>query len=148
MVMYLQDWIAGPNATGATVAGLGGRNSGVLSFGSITVIDHALTEGVDRQSKQVGRAQGMYVGVELGGNNLVFLFSILFTDGPYNGSTLEVQGLNVFLLRRRELSVVSGTGAFRFAKGHLLSERAFFDPINFNAVLSFNVTVRYPVRSL
>ncbi|XP_058092304.1 dirigent protein 22-like [Magnolia sinica] len=147
MVLYLQDWVGGQNVTATTVAGINGTKSGVLSFGTITVIDHALTIGIDSRSMQVGRAQGIYVGAAMDGSSLHFLFSIVVTNGQYKGSTLEIQGPDPILVKQREVSVVSGTGMFRYGKGYVIIERVYFDPITLNAVLKFNVTVRYPVRS-
>ncbi|XP_058103635.1 dirigent protein 1-like [Magnolia sinica] len=139
MVFYLQDWVTGPNVTAVPVAGL--KNSTVLGFGTITVIDDAVTEGIERNSTQVGRAQGIYVNSALDGSDLHLAFSIVFTNEKYNGSTLEIQGADRWPLTQREVSVVSGTGMFRFVRGYAVLETAYFS--GFNAVIKWNVTLRH-----
>ncbi|XP_077252027.1 dirigent protein 2-like [Tasmannia lanceolata] len=91
MVFYLQDWVTGENATAIAVVGANGMNSNGLNFGTVTAINDVVTEGVDRKSNQVGRANGIYVNSALDGTDFHLLFSIVFTN-KYNGSTLEIQG--------------------------------------------------------
>nr|QQM18940.1 dirigent protein 5 [Kadsura heteroclita] len=138
---YLQDWETGKNPTATTIAGAKGLASSVLNFGTVLAIDDAVTEGADRNSKQVGRAHGIYVNSALDGSDLHFLFSVVFTNEKYNGSTLEIQGADRFFLKQREVSVVSGTGSFRFAKGYATLETVYLDLPGLNAVVKFNVTV-------
>ncbi|XP_058071114.1 dirigent protein 2-like [Magnolia sinica] len=142
MVFYLQDWET-DNATSVPVAGTNGTLSSVLNFGTIMVVDDAVTEGPDRQSKQVGRAQGIYVNLALDGSDLHLLFSVVFTNEKYNGSTLEIQGADRFFLKYREVSVVAGTGLFRYARGHAVLETVYLDLPTLNAVIKFNVTVHH-----
>ncbi|KAG9447593.1 hypothetical protein H6P81_013721 [Aristolochia fimbriata] len=141
LVFFMQDYETGKNFSAIPVAGVNGTKSGVLGFGTVMVIDDALTEGIEKHSKQVGRAQGMYVNSALDGSDLHFLLSVVFTDEKYNGSTLEIQGANRFFLKQREVSVVSGTGYFRFARGFAILETVVLDIPNLNAVLKINVTV-------
>lgn len=139
---YMHDLVSGKHSTGLAVAGSNGSNSNVLSFGTVTVLDHKLTERFHPRSEPVGRAQGIYVGSALDGQSLHFVFSVVFTNRKYNGSTLEIQGADRLALTKREVSVVSGTGAFRFCRGYAVIERASFDPVTLNAVLKFDVTIR------
>ncbi|RWR96124.1 dirigent protein 11-like protein [Cinnamomum micranthum f. kanehirae] len=143
MSFYMHDLVGGRVTTGLAVAGTNGSKSNVLSFGTVTVLDNKLTERFHPRSSQVGRAQGIYVGSALNGQSLHFVFSIIFTNRRYNGSTLEIQGADRLELSKREVSVVSGTGLFRFARGFAVIERAFFDPVTLNAVLKFDVTLRH-----
>ncbi|XP_058108835.1 pterocarpan synthase 1-like [Magnolia sinica] len=149
MVFYMQDWETGPNATGVWIAGLNGIGSLPTSFGTIVVFNDAITVDVDRHSKQIGRARGIFVASALDGTAAQFMFSIWFTDGEYKGSTLQIQGLEIYftedkeLVARRELSVVSGTGLFRYARGYVVFENAFVDVPNFNTVFKLTVTVRH-----
>ncbi|XP_077252028.1 dirigent protein 11-like [Tasmannia lanceolata] len=68
-------------------------------------------------------------------------FLVVFTNEKYNGSTLEIQGSDRFMLKQREVSVVSGTGVFRFARGYAILETVKLDLGQLNAVIKFNVTV-------
>ncbi|XP_058092626.1 dirigent protein 23-like [Magnolia sinica] len=114
MVFNMQDWGTGPNPTAISVAGRNLTSSTITSFGTIIAIDDAVTEGLDRKSKE------------------------------YNESTLEIQGSDRANLKQREVSVVSGTSLFRYAKGYAVLETAYIDLPNLNAVIKFNVTVRHP----
>ena len=143
MVFYMQDWESGKNVTAVPVAGKNGTNSSVLNFATIVAVDDAITEGLDRRSKQIGRAQGIYVNSALDASDLHLLFSIVFTNEKYNGSTIEIQGADRFFLKQREVSVVSGTGCFRFAKGFAVLETVYLDLANLNAVIKFNVTIHH-----
>ncbi|KAJ8633223.1 hypothetical protein MRB53_026559 [Persea americana] len=99
--------------------------------------------GLDRRSKQIGRAQGIYVNSALDASDLHLLFSIVFTNEKYNGSTIEIQGADRFFLKQREVSVVSRTGCIRFAKGFAVLETVYLDLANLNAVIRFNVTIHH-----
>ncbi|KAF8410740.1 hypothetical protein HHK36_003277 [Tetracentron sinense] len=59
----------------------------------------------------------------------------------YNGSTLEIQGANRFFQKYIEMSVVSGTGVFQFARGYAILETVFIDIPNLTAIIRWNVTV-------
>jgi hypothetical protein len=141
MVFYMQDWETGANATTFPVAGIPHKRWGVLSFGTIFAIDDKLTVGIERNSSEVGRAHGIYVNSALDGSDLHLLMSFVFTNKAYNGSTLEIQGANRFYLKYREVSVVSGTGIFRLARGYATLETVFIDIPNSNAIIRWNVTV-------
>lgn len=140
MTFYLQDWVTGKNATALPVAGRN-KTSKPTEFGTVVVIDDAVTAGPKRSSPQVGRAQGTYVNSMLDGTDVHLIFSIIFTNAKYNGSTLEIQGADRFSLNQREVSVVSGTGAFRFVRGYVVLSTVFFR--NLNAVVQCNVTIRH-----
>ncbi|KAF3789426.1 hypothetical protein EJ110_NYTH18025 [Nymphaea thermarum] len=55
----------------------------------------------------------------------------------------EIQGADRYLQQKREVSVVSGTGEFRYARGYAVLETVELDAPN--AVIKFNLTIRYPV---
>nr|QQM18953.1 dirigent protein 18 [Kadsura heteroclita] len=141
LTFYMQDWETGKNPTAVPVAGTNVAGPKLLNFGTIMAIDDALTEGPNRGSKQIGRAHGIYVTSSLNGLDFHLLFSVVFTDDKYNGSSLEIQGSDRALLKQREVSVVSGTGHFRFAKGFATLETAYLDVKDLNAVIKFNITV-------
>nr|KYP57882.1 hypothetical protein KK1_004164 [Cajanus cajan] len=95
------------------------------------------------ESTLIGRAQGVYVNSQLDGKALYMVFSIVFTHGEFKGSTLEIQGSDIFAMKEREFGVVSGTGYFRFVKGYGIMETEFMDLPNLRATLKLNVTVKH-----
>ncbi|KAI5018625.1 hypothetical protein ZWY2020_043513 [Hordeum vulgare] len=111
-------YTAGPNGTTAAVAsppaGAGGSSFG---FGSVSVVDDMLREGADPASRLIGRAQGLTAAASLSEGAITTLLNFVFTDGPYNGSTLALFGRAV-LGSVMERPIVGGTGAFRMARGY------------------------------
>ncbi|KAK6919342.1 Dirigent protein [Dillenia turbinata] len=141
IVFYMQDWESGDNITAVAVAGLPNKPWKALQFGTVFTIDDDLTIEVDRKSAQIGRARGLYVYSALDGSDIHLLLSLVFTGKEYNGSTLEIQGADRPFQKYREVSVVSGTGKFRLARGYATLETAFLDIPNLNAILKWNVTI-------
>ncbi|PON62212.1 Disease resistance response protein [Trema orientale] len=135
IVFFLQDVAStGPNATVVPVIGITGKAWTFATFGTIFAIDDPITETPSRSSNQVGRAQGMLVTSALDGSNVSVLVSIVFTNREYGGSTLELQGVSRQNERYREVSVVSGTGTFRFARGF-----AIFETIYYERTISYSI---------
>ncbi|XP_068661082.1 pterocarpan synthase 1-like [Aristolochia californica] len=143
LTIYIHDYLSGPDASAVHVAGKNGANSDVLHFGAVIAVDDVVTEGPNIDSKAIGRAQGMYINSALDGKGLHLVFSVIFTDGEFKGSTLEIQGSDLFSLNERELGVVSGTGYFRFVKGYGIMETEFMDMDSLRAVLKLNITVKH-----
>ena len=141
MSMYLQDVSAGPNATVIPVTGIAGKLWTFTQFGTVFVTDDPITKTPDSNSAPVGRLQGIYVTSGLNGLNSHVSVSIVFTNKVYNGSTLELQGNSKQFEGVREVSVVSGTGKFRFARGYATFETYFLDLPNAYSVIRCNVTV-------
>lgn len=106
-------------------------------------VDDPVTVGPSIESQEIGRAQGMYINSEVEGKGLHLMFSVIFTDGEYKGSSLEIQGADLFAMKEREFSIVSGTGFFRFVKGYGIMETHFMDLANLRAILKLNVTVKH-----
>ncbi|XP_039154745.1 dirigent protein 2-like [Eucalyptus grandis] len=106
MVLYFQDFAAGPNATLIPVAGIAGKLWTFSQFGTVFVTDDFITETPDPNSPMVGQGQGMYVTSALDGSSTRAMFSIVFTNQAYNGSTLEIQGTAKQFEAVREYSVV------------------------------------------
>lgn len=143
LVFFFHDFTStGPNATVVPVIGITGRVWSFATFGTIFAIDDPITETPNRNSEQVGRAQGMLVTSALDGFNVSVLISIVFTKREYGGSTLELQGVSRQNERYREVSVVSGTGTFRFARGF-----AIFETIYYERAISYSI-IRCTVRLL
>jgi len=110
---------------------------GPPEFGLIRVIDNALTEGLQQNSKELGRARGMYVQDSPSGVDMLLVITVAFQAGEHNGSTVSLQGLDDG--KQREISVVGGTGHFRHATGHAILETQL--STGANAILKFNITV-------
>eukprot|EP01018_Ginkgo_biloba_P022263 Gb_01333 [translate_table: standard] len=135
---YMHDIVFGPNATSIPVAAPSG-NSSSPGFGTVFVIDDALTAGPSLNSRLIGRAQGMYVADSLNDYSLMLLFTAVLQSGKHNGSTISIQGADRIDLAEREVSVVGGTGRFRFARGYAVIMTHSLD--SSSVVLKFNVTV-------
>ncbi|KAJ1395282.1 Dirigent protein [Sesbania bispinosa] len=143
LVFYVHDHFTGEDSTAATVAGKSGTTSSILRFGTVAIVDDPVTEGPTMDSTLIGRAQGMYINSQLDGKGLYMVFSVIFTDGEFRGSSLEIQGSDIFTMKEREFGVVSGTGYFRFVKGYGIMETEFMDIDNLRATLKLNVTVKH-----
>jgi hypothetical protein len=143
LVIYVHDHFTGEDSTAATIAGKTGLTSSILHFGTVAIVDDPVTEGPTMDSKLIGRAQGAYINSQLDGKALYMVFSVIFTAGEYRGSTLEIQGSDIFTTKEREFGIVSGTGYFRFVKGYGIMETEFMDLVNLRAILKLNVTVKH-----
>jgi hypothetical protein len=85
----------------------------------------------------------MYVTVGLDGLNSHVMISIVFTNKEYSGSTLEIQGVSKKFEVVREVSVVAGTGKFRFARAYATFETYSYHVATHHAVSRCNVTVQH-----
>ncbi|EEF43091.1 Disease resistance response protein, putative [Ricinus communis] len=143
LLLYVHDYFTGDDMSAITVAGKSGSNFHILQFGTVAVVDDLITEGPTVESREIGRAQGTYTNSQLDGKGLYMVFSLIFTHGEYKGSTLEIQGSDIFSLKEREFGVVSGTGFFRFVKGYGTMQTQFMDIPNLRAIIKLNVTVKH-----
>lgn len=143
LLFYVHDHFTGDDSTATTVAGKTGPTSDILRFGTVAIVDNLVTEGPTIDSTLIGRGQGMYVNSQLDGKGLYMVFSVIFTAGEFKGSSLEIQGSDIFTMKEREFGVVSGTGYFRFVKGYGIMETEFMDIENLRATLKLNVTVKH-----
>ncbi|KAK6913688.1 4Fe-4S ferredoxin-type, iron-sulfur binding domain [Dillenia turbinata] len=147
LVFYVHDYLGGKQITGVTVAGKSGPTSDILQFGTMVVVDDAVTEGPSIESKEIGRAQGLYINSQLDGKAIYLVFSIVFTEGEFKGSTLEIQGADPFTVKEREFSIVSGTGYFRFVKGYGIMTTESLDIPNLSAILKLNSSFGFWVEA-
>ncbi|PRQ52757.1 putative plant disease resistance response protein [Rosa chinensis] len=143
MSMFLQDFLTGPNVTDIPVAGVAGKLWAFNQFGTLYVNDNPLTEGPSPQSAEVGRAPGIFMASALDGSSGLVAFSVVFTNKEYNGSTIEILGNSKILDPVRELSVASGTGKFRFARGYATLETYFLDIPRAYSIVRLNITVEH-----
>ncbi|KAK7263504.1 hypothetical protein RJT34_31095 [Clitoria ternatea] len=141
LVFYLQDIATGPNATVSPVTGITGKVWSYNTFGTIFVIDDPVMLSPSPSSTIVGRAQGMLVASAHDGANVNVVMSIVFSNLQYSGSTLEIQGISRQFEKYKEVSVVSGTGRFRFARGYATFETAFYDPQTTHSIIRFTITL-------
>ncbi|KAI4303138.1 hypothetical protein MLD38_038807 [Melastoma candidum] len=125
------------------IGGKAGHESNIFHFGSTVVVDCPVTEGPDVESREIGRAQGIYVNSQRDGKALYLVFSVMFTAGEYEGSSLEIQGPDAFAMKQKEFGVVSGTGRFRFARGFGILETEFMDLVKLRGTLKLNITVKH-----
>ncbi|KAL9233205.1 hypothetical protein vseg_008230 [Gypsophila vaccaria] len=114
-----------PDVTPVSIPAHGGNNTA----GAMVVIDGPTFDGPEPNSTMVGRIVGLVASASKSTLGLVWIINHVFTNGPYNGSTLTVVGLGYPELEVRELPIVGGTGSFRMARGYQLS-RTFTYPID------------------
>ncbi|XP_010477562.1 PREDICTED: dirigent protein 11 [Camelina sativa] len=136
---YFHDVISGDKPTTIRVAEAPSTNSSVSSFGAVLIVDAPLTEGPDPRSKEVGRAQGMYASTDMKTFGFTMVFNLAFTEGEFNGSTVGLYGRNPILLKERELPIIGGTGAFRFARGYALPKT--YKSVDKDAVVEYNAFI-------
>nr|WCZ54763.1 dirigent protein 9 [Phryma leptostachya subsp. asiatica] len=140
---YLQDALGGANATVYEVARSTITANSAATFGQVRVLDDVITAEPDRNSKKLGRAQGMITFTGLDESALTMNLNFYFTSGEYCGSTLCIVGRNPINSTDRELPVVGGTGHFRMARGYSISNTHSYDPVANYGVLEYTVYVAY-----
>ena len=144
ITVYLQLFTGGPKTTSVAVAGAPGRPRTLSEFGTIFVNDANMTEGISYRSPTIGRAQGLYIVSARNGSSSQGLFSLLFSNSQYNGSTLEFQGPGYNLQvggTAREDPIVGGTKTFRFARGYAFFQTVLQRPARNNTVIRGDITV-------
>ncbi|PSS21731.1 Dirigent protein [Actinidia chinensis var. chinensis] len=82
---YFQD-LAG--ITAMVVAQSNTTSTSPTYFGATLMMDNPLTVGPSQASKVIGRAQGLYGSSSMEEPCDVVAMNLIFTYGPYNGSTL------------------------------------------------------------
>ncbi|KAL2320886.1 hypothetical protein Fmac_029855 [Flemingia macrophylla] len=136
---YFHDILSGPKPTAIRVAEAHMTNTSSTLFGVVVMADDPLTVGPEPGSKQVGRAQGIYGSAAQDETGLLMVMNLAFTEGKYNGSTLSMLGRNTVFSAVREMPIVGGSGAFRFARGYAQAKTHSFDPKTGDAVVEYNV---------
>uniref|UniRef100_A0A7C8ZL98 Dirigent protein n=2 Tax=Opuntia streptacantha TaxID=393608 RepID=A0A7C8ZL98_OPUST len=140
LTFYFHDTLSGPNPTAVQIVK---ASSSATSFGVLTMIDDPLTEGPDPTSRLMGRAQGMYGLTDQTQSALTMVMNFAFLDGDFKGSTVSILGRNPVLQGVREMPVVGGTGALRFAKGYAQARTYKSDPTTGDAVVKYDVYVSH-----
>ncbi|KAL7120436.1 hypothetical protein ACP275_02G122800 [Erythranthe tilingii] len=134
---YFQDIVSGKNPTSVQIIGKG------LGFGATFMIDNALTEKPARDSRILGRAQGMYSSAAQKDTALLMVVVFEFTQGKYNGSSISMLGRNHVFDDVREMPIVGGSGLFRFGRGYALAHTVSFDPKTGDASVEYNVSIKH-----
>ncbi|KAM7273462.1 hypothetical protein ACFE04_028126 [Oxalis oulophora] len=136
--VYWHDIYSGKNPTVVQVV-MPPKNSN--GFGSVAMIDDPLTMKPDVNSKLVGRAQGFYAVAAQHEVGLLMSMNFAFMEGKYNGSTIAILGKNSVLSKVREMSVVGGSGLFRFARGYVEARTNQFDIKTGDAIVEYSCSV-------
>lgn len=143
---YMHDHLnRNKDQTAFPVAGVNGSSSDASKFGTLVVISDVVTKRpqiTEYDTENIlGRAQGTYVNTNpVTGLDFLMVFSLIFQNAEYNGSTLEIQGTDRFDQPHREYAVVGGTGKFRFARGYAVGSTV--STSGENAILKINATFR------
>ncbi|QHO44622.1 hypothetical protein S83_018944 [Arachis hypogaea] len=62
-------------------------------------------------------------------------------EGKYNGSTVSLLGRNAVFSGVREMSIVGGSGVFRFARGYAQAKTVWLNTTSGDAIVEYNVYV-------
>ncbi|KAG4913098.1 hypothetical protein AAZX31_19G137000 [Glycine max] len=138
---FFHDIVSGPKPTAVRVAQAHMTNTSSTLFGLLMMADDPLTVGPEPGSKLVGKAQGIYGFASQEDMGLLMIMNFAFTEGKYNGSTLSLLGWNAVLSTVREMPIVGGSGAFRFARGYAQAKTHTVDYKTGDAVVEYNVYV-------
>ncbi|WVZ05414.1 hypothetical protein V8G54_018760 [Vigna mungo] len=141
---FFHDVVTGPNPSMVIVAEPNGKAKDALPFGTVVAMDDPLTAGPEPDSKLVGKAQGIYTSISQAEMGLMMVMTMAFTDGDFNGSSISVLARNMIMSEPvREMAIVGGTGAFRFARGYA---QARFHSVDFSkgdAIVEYDVFVNH-----
>ncbi|ONK66478.1 uncharacterized protein A4U43_C06F8590 [Asparagus officinalis] len=140
---YFHDIVVGVPPTAMRIAKATTTDVSLTGFGALVMMDDPLTEEPDRNSKLIGKAQGMYGLASQDEAGLLMAMNLVFVDGEFNGSTLSVLGRNAVFNDVREMPVIGGSGKFRFARGYALAKTHEFSLLTGNAVVEYNVHIRH-----
>ncbi|CAO2147994.1 unnamed protein product [Urochloa humidicola] len=142
---FFHDTVSGKSPTSVRVVDppSSSSSSPMSFFGMVNVMDDPLTEGPEQDSAAVGRAQGLYMGSDQAKLGFFQAMNLVFTSGEHNGSTLALLGRNCPLDAVRELTVVGGTGAFRFARGYAQLRTHWLDFSTGDATVEYDVYVMH-----
>jgi hypothetical protein len=90
-------------------------------FGALVVFDDSMTTEPDPNSLEIGRGRGFYLfdANDNQGPAIQFVWTAQFNAGSYGpGTTLSFAGFDRTTDQIAEISIVGGTGKFRYAKGY------------------------------
>ncbi|KAK4489354.1 hypothetical protein RD792_005161 [Penstemon davidsonii] len=134
----------GPTQTVFEVARSNITGPSTNNFGRILIIDNKLTVGPDVNSQKVGQYQGMNAYSDFNQASANMNMNIIYTDGEYKGSTISILGRQPVPEKIRVLSIIGGTGLFRFARGTVLASTYSSDPATNVGVYVYDIYVVTP----
>ncbi|CAA7016773.1 unnamed protein product [Microthlaspi erraticum] len=137
--VFWHDIVSGGNPSAVRIQPSVPKSS--TSFGSITLMDNALTSDVPINSTVVGQAQGFYAGDDQSEVGFLMAMNFAFKTGEYNGSTITILGRNTIYSKVREMPIVGGSGIFRFARGYVEARTSWFDHKSGDATVEYNCYV-------
>lgn len=142
---YFHDIVSGPSPSMVLVAEPNGKAPNALPFGTLGAMDDPLTAGPERDSKLLGKAQGIFTSISQNtpeDMGLMMVMTLAFSEGEFNGSTLSVLGRNMIMRYPvREMPIIGGTGAFRLARGHAEAKFHSVDFVKGDATVEYDVFV-------
>ena len=141
LTVYFQDYAGDQNTS---VIGIPVSSNGALNFskyGAMFCTDAPITAGFEEGSAVIARGRGVYVTSALDGSSTHVMVSIVFIDGKYKGSSIEIYGSDMQFEKVREVAVVGGTGKFRLARGYSTFESLYSDPVRGHTIIQFNATI-------
>ncbi|KAG1331111.1 dirigent protein 19 [Cocos nucifera] len=141
--LFWHDLVSGPDPTAVRVAQAASANKSATGFGTLVIIDDALTVGPEPTSKLVGRAQGFYTLSSKEEAGLLVSMNFAFIEGKYNGSTVTILGRNAVFSEVREMPVIGGSGLFRMAQGYAQARTYSFNRKTGDTVVEYNVFVMH-----
>ncbi|KAL5739760.1 hypothetical protein ACOSQ2_028940 [Xanthoceras sorbifolium] len=136
---YFHDIVTAKNPTAVRVAEAAMTNTSSTLFGAVFMMDDPLTVAPEISSKLVGKAQGIYASASQSEIGFLMVLNFAFMEGKFNGSNLSVLGRNAVFSGVREMSIVGGSGVFRFARGYAQAKTHTMDLKTGNAVVEYNV---------
>ncbi|KAK9051930.1 hypothetical protein SSX86_028558 [Deinandra increscens subsp. villosa] len=136
---YFHDTTTGPSQTAFQIAESNVSSTTITQFGRTFMFDNPLTVGPDARSTRIGKGQGFFGAASFEEPRFLMNLNFVFTQGRYNGSTLQFLGTNPILHRVREMSIVGGTGVFRLASGVATAQTYFLNATS--SIIEYNIVV-------
>ncbi|XP_017975991.1 PREDICTED: dirigent protein 22 [Theobroma cacao] len=138
---YFHDIVSGRKPSAVRVASAAITNKSATGFGAVVIADDPLTVAPERNSKLVGKGQGIYASAAQDEFGLLMVMNFALTEGKYNGSSLSLLGRNTVFSTVREMPIVGGSGLFRFSRGYAQAKTHTFDTKTGDTVVEYNVYV-------
>ncbi|XP_009588577.1 dirigent protein 22-like [Nicotiana tomentosiformis] len=138
---YFHDTVTAKNPSAIQIAQANITFQSPTLFGLLRMFDNSMTVQPDPNSKEIGRAQGIYGSASFQDIELLMTLNLVFTEGKYNGSTLSILGHNRIFHEYRELPIVGGSGVFRLARGIATAKTYWASNTTQNAIVEYHVVV-------